>query len=210
MSFCFSFSLVIFTSHPLFIHAYHFPYFPSHFLCSFFPVHTLYIFFFVLFVLRVIPLPFYLSSLWGLRSSEVWRSAIGQWVPPFCHIPMPWTNRHGTTWQPWMPHTYVTRRWELQYVCCVSILASSCLALLFSFWRQHLFWEINLTFNTSRILSEFPKNKNCPVYLVPDHSSCIAQKAWISPTDPMTLTVLSHTLKQTHSGGVGCNLLHVF
>jgi len=70
-----------------------------------------------------------------------------------------------------------------------------CLALLFSFWKQHLFWEINVTLNTSRILSEVPKN--CPVYLVPDQRSCITHKAWLSPTDRVIPTVLRHTLKQT-------------
>jgi hypothetical protein len=52
-------------------------------------------------------------------------------------------------------------------------------ALLLNFLSEskHLFWEINVTFNSSRILSEVPQNKNCPVYLDPDHSSCIAHKA---------------------------------
>ena len=191
----FSFSLLIHTSHALFFHTYHFSLFPSHFLCSFFSVHSLYIF-------RSFCLMCYSTSflsVFFLRIQILWSVTLCHWSvgPAILLYPIAVNQlpRHSVATMNTSSLRNMTPWTSIQSLCFNSCFFVSC--LLFSFWKQHLFWEINVTFSTSRILSKVPKSKNCPVYLVPDHSSCTGQKAWISPTDLVTPTVLSYTLKQT-------------
>lgn len=53
-----------------------------------------------------------------------------------------------------------TLRTSISSLCFNTCFFVSC--LLFSFWKQHLFWEINVKFNAIHILSEVPKIKIVP------------------------------------------------